>query len=240
MQQHVTLPVADGPPMQSYTVVPEGKGPFPALILIQEAFGVNHHIRQVAERLAAEGFAVIAPEIFHRTAPPGFEGPYNDFAAVMPHYQAITNEGLSADMTASYQWLQLQPSIDEERTGCIGFCLGGRVSFVANAVLPLAAGVSYYGGGLDQVADMATQLHGPHLFFWGGLDTHLPLEVRQKVISAVEGAGKPYVNVVISYAGHAFNSDERPSYHPEAASEAWAMTLAFLRNKLGVQTNGRV
>jgi len=227
------LPVADGTSMQAFTAIPDGQGPFPALILLQEAYGVNHHIRSVAERLAREGFVAIAPEIFHRTAPVGFEAPYSDFANVMPHYQAITNEGLESDLKACYQWLQSQACVIKEKVGSIGFCLGGRVSFIANAVLPLAAGISYYGGQLDKVADMAPGLHGPHLFFWGGLDTHLPYETRKTVIDAVEAAGKPYINVVISYAQHAFNCDDRPAYHAEASREAWALSMAFLRNKFG-------
>jgi carboxymethylenebutenolidase len=231
--QHVNLPVADGTSMQVYTSAPDAQGSYPGLILIQEAFGVNGHIRNMADRFAAEGFVVIAPEIFHRTAPAGFEGSYSDFASVMPHYQAVTNEGLTVDLQASFNWLQDQSSVIKEKIGSIGYCLGGRVAFVANAVLPLAAAVSYYGGALDQVADMAPKLHGPHLFFWGGLDTHIPHETRQTVVSAVEAAGKPYINVVISYADHAFSCDDRPAYNADATREAWGLTLAFFKNKLG-------
>jgi len=231
--QHVMLSVADGTSMQAFTSIPEGKGPFPALILIQEAFGVNPHIRHVANRLAAEGFIAIAPEIFHRTASVGAEFPYSDFSAVMPHYQAVTNEGVAADLEACYEWLQSHASVVKERIGSIGFCLGGKVAFIANAVLPLSAAVSYYGGQLDKVADMAKDLHGPHLFIWGGLDTHLTADVRQTVINAVEAAGKPYINTLISYAQHAFNCDDRPAYNADASKEAWAMSMAFLKNKLG-------
>ena len=231
-QQHVTVPVADGSSMQVFTVLPDGEGLFPGLILVQEAYGVNGHIRHVAERLAAEGFAVIAPEIFHRTAPPGWESPYGDFEAVKPHYMAITTDGLEQDMRASYDWLRAQPTVSGDKTGAIGFCLGGRVAFVANAVLPLSAAVSYYGGGLDQVTDLASQLSGPHLFQWGGLDKHLTPEVRNKVITAVETAAKPFASIIYSYADHAFSCDDRPNYNPEAAAEAWALSLAFLRNRM--------
>ena len=231
-QQHVTLPVADGTSMQVFTVVPSSDGPLPGLILIQEAYGVNGHIRNVAERLAAEGFAVIAPEIFHRTAPPGFEAPYGDFSTVMAHYQAITVDGLSADMKACFDWFQHTPLVDEDRCGAIGFCLGGRVAFVANAVLPLGAAVSYYGGMLDSVAHLAPSVSGPHLFQWGGLDKHITAEVRSAVTSAMDAAAKPYASIVYSYADHAFACDDRPAYNEEATREAWALSLAFLRNRL--------
>ena len=91
-----TVKVADGTEIDLYVAVPEGEGNFPGLIVIQEAFGVNGHIRKVCERFCKEGYAVVSPDIFHRTAR-RFDGGYNDFAAVMPHYQAVTNEDLAAD-----------------------------------------------------------------------------------------------------------------------------------------------
>jgi len=227
----ITLPVADDTEMDAYIAFPEGKEAFPAIILLQEAFGVNNHIRNIAERLCQEGYAVIAPDLFHRTAK-RIEIDYNNFAAAIPHYQAITKEGLAADLKAAYAWLQQQENINHEKTGSIGFCLGGRVSFVANTVLPLAAAVSYYGGGLDTLANEAVNMHAPHLFFWGGQDKHIPQEKIDTIINAVKAAGKDYINTVISYADHGFHCDERGSYHPLAAKEAWATTMAFFANRL--------
>ncbi len=231
-QNFVTLTVADGTEMHAYTAFPSNTGPVPGVILLQEAFGVNQHIRQVADRLAAAGYAVVAPELFHRTAAPGLEIDYSDFASAAPHYNAINNGDLTADLQAALAWLTAQPLVKADKIGSIGFCLGGRVSFLANAVLPLAAAVSYYGGGTHLLKDRALELHAPHLFFWGGLDAHIKKEHIAEVIEAVEAAQKPYINTVISYAGHGFNCDARPSYHPAAAKEAWALTLAFLGEKL--------
>ncbi|MBC3539315.1 dienelactone hydrolase family protein [Rufibacter sediminis] len=227
----ITLQVSDGTAMEAYVAVPAESGPVPAIILLQEAFGVNGHIRNIAERLCQEGYAVIAPDLFHRTVK-RLEASYADFASVMPHYQALTQDGLSADLKASYDWLQQQPTVQPGKTGSIGFCLGGRVSFLANAVLPLSAAVSYYGGGTDTLAHEAVNLHAPQLFFWGGKDVHIPQEKIDTVINAVKAAGKDYINTVISYADHGFHCDERASYHPLAAREAWATTLAFFENRL--------
>jgi len=227
----IALSPADGSDMDAFIAMPEAPGSYPGIILLQEAFGVNHHIRSVAERIASEGYIVIAPDLFHRTAR-RIEIPYDNFAAALPHYQAITKEGLSADLQAAYKWLQQQPNAVREKVGSIGFCLGGRVSFLANAVLPLAAAVSYYGGGMPSLLDEAPNLHAPHLFFWGGQDKHIPQEQVASIIKAVKEAGKAYMNVEISYADHGFHCDERGSYNPDAAKEAWAMTLAFFRNKL--------
>jgi carboxymethylenebutenolidase len=232
-QNFVTLTVADGTEMRAYTAFPSSTGPVPGIILLQEAFGVNHHIRSVADRLAAAGYAVVAPELFHRTAAPGLEIDYSDFPSAAPHFQGITVEGLTADLQAAHGWLTAQALVQTDKIGSIGFCLGGRVSFLANAVLPLAAAVSYYGGGTQMLKDRASDLHATHLFFWGGLDTHIKKEHITEVTEALDAAQKPYINTVISYADHGFNCDERPSYQPEAAKEAWALTLAFFGEKLG-------
>ena len=228
----VSLQASDGTEMQAYTASPRLAGPHPGLILLQEAFGVNHHIRNVADRLAEEGYVVVAPELFHRTAAPGTEIPYSDFASAAPHFHGITPEGLTADLQAAYAWLQDQPNVMTDKIGSIGFCLGGRVSFLANAVLPLAAAVSYYGGGTHLLKDRASALHAPHLFFWGGQDKHIAPEQVAEVVQALDAAGKPYINTVISYADHGFHCDERPSYNREAAQEAWALTMAFFNEKL--------
>ena len=226
-----TITVTDGSEMDAYVAFPEGEGKFPAIILFQEAYGVNNHIRNVAERLCKEGYAVIAPDLFHRTVR-RIEAAYTNFPLVAPHLQAVTADTLVADATAAFDWLQQQSTIAKDKTGAIGFCMGGRASFIANTALPLAAAISYYGGGLDQLADKATDLHAPHLFYWGGKDQHIPQEKRDTIIDAVKAAGKEYSNVVISYADHGFNCDERASYHPLAAKEAWAHTLAFFENRL--------
>ena len=226
------LTAADGTAFSAYAAFPNSTTPAPALILLQEAFGVNNHIRSVADRLAQAGFVVIAPELYHRTAAPGLEVPYADFASAMPHMQALTVDGMTTDLHAAHAWLQAQPQVQPDKIGSIGFCLGGRAAFLANLVLPLAAAVSYYGGGTHTLASRAAELHAPHLFFWGGRDQHIRPEHIAEVIRALDAAERPYINAVISYADHAFNCDERSSYHPQAAAEAWALTLAFLREKL--------
>ncbi|NML65541.1 dienelactone hydrolase family protein [Hymenobacter sp. RP-2-7] len=230
---HLILNVADGTQLHAYTAFPAHTDLAPGIILFQEAFGVNQHIRNVADRLAAAGYVVVAPELFHRTAAPGFEIAYDDFPSAAPHYRAITAEGLAQDAQAAYDWLLSQEQVQNDKIGAIGFCLGGQVAFVANATLPLQAAVSYYGGGLHHYAGLAPDLHAPHLFFWGGLDEHISKEQREQIVAAVEAAGKPYLNTIISYADHGFHCDERSSYNPDAAAEAWALTLAFFENKLG-------
>jgi carboxymethylenebutenolidase len=229
----ITLSLPDGTTMQAYTALPAGRSPFPGVLVFQEAFGVNGHIRNIVDRLAAEGYVAIAPELFHRTAPAGFVAGYTDFASVTPHMQAVTEAGLEADARAAWDWLQRQPQVRREAVACVGFCLGGRVSFLANSILPLKAAVSYYGGRIaPDLVKRAPDLHGPMLFFWGGLDKHIPSEQIAAVTGGLKQAGKPFVNVEISDADHGFLCDERASYNGPAAHEAWALTLSFLREKL--------
>lgn len=230
----LTLPVADGTAMRCHAARPAGGGPHPGLIVFQEAFGVNRHIREVAERFAAEGFVAVAPELFHRTAPPGWESGYGDFGAVAPHIQAIRPEGLEADIRSCWDWLQGQPAIRKAAIACIGYCMGGRTSFLANSLLPFKAAVSYYGGRIaPELLPRAPALHAPMLFFWGGLDQHIPPDQIAAVVGALRQAGKAYINVEVSDANHGFFCDERPSFNPQAARESWALTLAFLRSRLG-------
>jgi carboxymethylenebutenolidase len=229
----ISLKVSGTPDMGAHVSMPHGKGPFPAVLVFQEAFGVNGHIRNVTDRIAKEGYVAVAPELFHRTAPPGFECGYTDFEVVKPHFSGITPEGLSADVKAAYDWLQNQPEVVHDKIGTIGFCLGGRVSYVANTILPFKACISYYGAGIPPLLDKVEQVHAPHLFFWGGLDKHIGQDQIDAVVTALNKAGKPFINTVISYADHGFNCDEKPAYNPQAAKEAWAMSMAFLKNKFG-------
>ncbi len=162
----------------------------PGLLVFQEAFGVNAHIRDVTERFARQGYVAIAPELFHRTAP-GFDGSYTDFPSVMPHLQALTPDGLIADARAAFDWLQKNPRVLPEATACVGYCMGGRTSFLANSALPLKAAISYYGGGIAPgLLPRAEQQHGPMLFFWGVQDAHIPAEQVRAVTDAMKAAKK--------------------------------------------------
>ncbi|MGO8814121.1 MAG: dienelactone hydrolase family protein [Terriglobia bacterium] len=229
----VNLQVADGTTMRAFQARPQDGHPRAGLLLFQEAFGVNAHIRDVAERFAREGYHTLAPELFHRTGP-GFEGTYNNFEAAMPHVRALKEQDLEADARSAYGWLHENVGSAEIPLACIGFCMGGRVSFLTNSALPLKAAVSFYGGGIAPnpmgtgLLNRATDLHAPQLFFWGGVDKHIGPEQRQAVAEALRKAGKPFVNVEFADADHGFFCDARSSYNPAAARQAWALTHAFL------------
>ena len=228
-KSYVDLKVSDGTTMAAYVARPQSTGKHPGIIVFQEAFGVNPYIRDVAGRFAGEGFTAIAPELFHRTGP-GFEGDYKDFPAVQPHTSALTNDTLEADIKTAYEWLKNDPQTDAQKIFSVGFCMGGRVSFLANTVIPLRAAVSFYGGGIAQgLLDRAKDLHGPILLFWGGLDKHILPEHTRAVEDALRAAGKEFGNVTFSYADHGFFCDQRAAYNERAAKQAWPMTLEFLK-----------
>lgn len=230
-KETIELRVEGSRPMGAYVARPSAAGPHPGLLVFQEAFGVNGHIRNVTDRFAAQGYVAMAPELFHRTAPRGFEGDYQNFPSVMPHMQAVTPETAEADIHAAYNWLQSSSNVRGDHISCVGFCMGGRISFIANSVVPMRAAVSYYGAGIaPALLDRASRLHGPALLFWGGLDKHIPPEQRKAVTDALASAQKNYVNVEFSNANHAFFCDERPAYEPNAARQSWALTLEFLRS----------
>ena len=230
--EYVTLQVSDGTSMRAYVARPQGT-PKAGLMVFQEAFGVNAHIRDVTERFAREGYLAIAPELFHRTAP-GLEAGYSDFGAVMPHMQALRDPSLEADFRATYDWLKNSSGAPGLKIAAAGYCLGGRCACQASIILPLACGVSYYGGGIGpsqmfpNLMDRLKDLQAPMLFFWGGLDQHIGQDQIRAVQNKLTEKKKQFINVEISFADHGFFCDARPSYNAEAAAEAWSLTHAFL------------
>jgi len=231
---YVTLPVTDGTRMRAYVARPEA-APRAGILVFQEIFGVNQHIRDIAERFAREGYLAIAPELFHRTAP-GFESGYTDMGPGRTNAQAATDEGLSNDIRAAFQWLQ-QDGGAGLRIASIGYCMGGRVACLSSMVAPLACAISYYGGGIAphpfykvNLTDRFSDIQAPMLYFWGGLDGFIKPEHVHLITGAMRAAGKTFVSAEFSDADHGFFCDERASYNANAATEAWALTLAYLEN----------
>lgn len=232
--EFVTLSVSDQTEMRAYLAQPSGGGKFPGVLVFQEAFGVDKHIRDVTERLANEGYVAIAPELFHRTAPAGFEGNSADFRSVMPHVAALKDGSLEADIRATHEALLNENAVDRASIASIGFCMGGRVSFLANLILPLQAAISFYGGGIAKsdrgpgLLDRAGQSHAPIFLFWGGRDKHIGAEQREAVAKALRDAKKTFASMEFAEADHAYFNDTRPSYNRTAAERSWGLSVAFL------------
>ena len=219
--------------MRAWVAQPSTGVAHPGILVFQEAFGVNAHIRDIAGRFASEGYLTIAPELFHRTGP-GFECRYDDFPSAMPHMRGLTDAGMEADQRAAHDWLRANGAANS-RIAAVGYCMGGRAAFLAALTLPLACAISYYGGGIAPNAnnsgllERVKELQAPILFFWGGRDKHITPDQVRAVTDALRAAGKSFVNVEISEADHGFFCDARASYNPAAAAQAWPLTLAFLK-----------
>ena len=231
--EFVTLEVSDGTPMRAYVARPFGAVPSRGLIVCQEAFGVNAHIRDVTERFARQGYIAVAPEFYHRTVQ-NFDGKYDDFQSAMPHIRALTDGGLEADLRAAHACLMANGTGPNFSVSVVGFCMGGRVAFLAALALPVDSAVSFYGGGIvpnersNGLLTRVKDVHAPVLLIWGGKDKHVGPEQSRAVTDALREAGKSYVSVEFGDADHAFFCDARPSYHALSAAQAWPFVLAFL------------
>src|SRR3972149_5756105 len=143
----VQLSTPDGQ-MPAYECQPTGKSPAPAVIVIMEAFGLNSHIKDVTERVAREGYVAIAPDLYHRFGSPII--PYEDLPKALGYLQQLQDDKLMVEVGATIAHLKRQPFVRADRIGIMGFCMGGRVTFLAAArhAADLTAAVPFYGGGI--------------------------------------------------------------------------------------------
>lgn len=228
MGQFVQLMAQDGVEIPAWVAQPEGpvRG---ALVVAQEIFGVNAHIRAVTDRLAARGFVAIAPALFtrlERDVDLGYdaEGMARG-KALKAAAEALPGEGVQQDIRAAAQWLQQSSG---ERVGMVGFCWGGLLTWRAAAQLTeLSAAVCYYGGGMTVSPDIDRVPRIPVLAHFGARDAHISLDSVQ-AFSLVQ----PNVQVHVYDADHGFNCDQRGSYDHISAVQAKDRTLAFFDQHL--------
>jgi carboxymethylenebutenolidase len=227
--KQISLGVSDNTKMVAYVYGPDS-APRGAIIVLQEAFGVNGHIKDIAKNFSEQGYLAIAPELFHRTAPVGFTAGYEDFKLLGEHFGAITVLNIQIDTEACYEWIKKQGI---KKVAAIGYCLGGRAAFLANAYekIELNCAISYYGGRIAPAhLNLSEHQRSPILFFWGMLDQHIPNDQVQSLNESLNKHSKKYSCVQISDADHGFFCNERSSYHPKAARESWAHTLQFIED----------
>jgi carboxymethylenebutenolidase len=204
---------------------PAGKGP--GLVLFQEIFGVNEHIRGVAEQYALSGFVVLAPDIFWRQAP-RVELGYTpeDRQRGMALAGAMVGAETLADIQASVAALRARPEAAGAKAGAIGYCMGGTLAYLAAATSEVDAAVAYYGGRIHNELDRAKDVRCPVLFHYAERDDHIPMTAVDSVREAL--AGKPADVFVYPGAMHGFNCWARASYHAPSAALAQGRSLAFL------------
>ena len=231
-----TLDTPDGP-MPLYEAVPDGPARG-AVVVIQEAFGVNHHIEDVTRRLAAAGYHAVAPHLFHRTGSPAFG--YDDFSVVMEHMVALSDDGILSDVEAALAHLHGAGWTDRQ-IGIVGFCMGGRVTFLIAGHHALGGAVGFYGGGIvngrtesmPSLLPLVTAMRTPWLGLYGDADTGIPVAEVEQLRDELN-AGADVDTAIVRYpdAEHGFHCDARASYLESAATDGWARALEWLDGHL--------
>ena len=229
MGTQVKLSADDGHQPDAYFAASSGVASG-AIVLIQEIFGVNSHIRSVADDYARQGFHVIAPALFDRVQR-NLELGYNpaDTAAGMRVATQIGMDNALKDVAASINHARSQwPGL---KVGVLGYCFGGSLAWLAATRLDPAAAVCYYGGRIAQHAAETPQC--PVMMHFGAKDAHIgPAEI-EKIRSA-----HPDLPLFVYDAGHGFNCDQRKDFEPQSASLARQRSLAFFHNYLRLQASG--
>lgn len=222
MGRMLSLTAADGKSCAAYPAEPDGATDA-AIVVIQEIFGVNGHIRDVCDRFAEAGYAALAPALFDR-AEPGAELDYTPEGIERGRNlrAAVGDDGPLADLEAAIAYLRE----GHARVGAVGFCWGGSLAWLSATRLGADAAVGYYGG---QIAPVRDEKPGcPVLLHFGGADASIP----PADVEAIRAAHPDIPVHVYEGAGHGFNCDRRASFHPEASKLAWSRTLNFLGEHL--------
>jgi carboxymethylenebutenolidase len=220
--------------MDLYASVPSGSGPFPAVVIAHPASGVGEFTQSIADRLAAEGFAAVAPDLFHRVT----ESMLADGSARTAH---LNDAHIVADINATVDFLRNHPAIDAEKIGVTGFCMGGRVTWLAAATNPhITAAAPYYGGNImvpwgatEQTPyDLINGINCPVLFHFGEVDENPSQDDMRKFDDELTRLGKEHQFFTYPGADHAFMDFTGPRHHRDAAEASWPRTLEFFGRHL--------
>lgn len=231
----VQLNTSDGK-MEAYVAQPKGGGAYPGVVVVQEAFGVNDHIKKVTERIAAEGYVAIAPDIFHRETERLI--PYSDMKKAIATLQRVVDGKAMEDIGAAIAQLKSQGNVKSGSIGVTGFCMGGRLTYLAAAHHSgdLKCAVPYYGGGIPMgnpsPLSRTGEIKCPMQLFFGAKDQLIPPEHVEQVKAELTAKKAAFQLEVYPEAGHGFFCDDRESYHETSAKDAWEKTKVFFAQHL--------
>jgi len=234
----VTVETSDGP-MRLYEAVPDGGGRG-GIVVIQEAFGVNGHIEDVTRRAAAAGYHAVAPDLFHRSGP-GSIVEYGQFDKVLEFFKDVGgDEAVLTDVDAAIGHLRGAGHPDD-RIGIVGFCFGGRVTFLVALRYALGAAVGFYGGGIvtgrfpqfPPLVGETASLQTPWLGLFGDQDGSIPVDDVEQLRAALRDAKVDTEIVRYPEAGHGFHCDQRPDYRAADAADAWKRALDWFASHVG-------
>ncbi len=210
-----------------------------AVVVIQEAFGVNAHIEDLVQRLADAGYHAVAPDLFHRQGGKVF-GYTDDFAEILKIFVELDDTMVLADLDAAIAHLHAA-GFANDQIGTVGFCFGGRASFLLAADRKLGAAVGFYGGGIvterssnfPALIQHCATLQTPWLGLFGDADGSIPVDTVEQLREEL-AAKAAVANAIVRYpdAPHGFNCDRRADYRPDDAADAWAKTLDWFETHL--------
>jgi carboxymethylenebutenolidase len=227
----IDITAADGGTFKAYLAVPKG-GKGPGIVLCQEIFGINAYIREVADYYAEEGYTVVAPDLFWRIEP-GIELGYSEqeWQHAFELFQKFDTELGMQDITATVEAMRTMPQV-VGKIGALGFCLGGRLAYLAAARSGVDCAVAYYGVTIDQYLDEAAKIQVPVLLHFADQDKYAPMATVDRIKGAF--AGRDDVEIYV-YPGvdHAFARPQSPHYHKPSALVAHHRSIALFRRHMG-------
>jgi carboxymethylenebutenolidase len=240
--ERVEIPLSGGGTMGGYLARPEGSGPHPGVLVFMEIFGINSHIRDVTERVAGEGYVALAPDYFHRTGP-GVELGYDDagFAKGMELLNQLKSDEMISDARDALAFLRGRSDVRGDRIGCMGFCIGGHMTYLTACETDVQAAASFYGGGIAAPEGMGggpstlsrtSGIGGRIVCFFGEKDGFIPLDQARAVKAALEEHGIRHDTVIYPGADHGFFCDQRDAYQKQAADDAWERTKRLFAEEL--------
>ncbi len=225
--QDITFSV-NGDTATGYLARPDGDGPFPGVIVIQEWWGLDAHIRSLAERFAGEGFVALAPDLYH-----GQVASEPDDARKL--VMAMNGDMAVAEIRAAMTHLTNMEGVQPKSVGVIGFCMGGRLTLAVASTGDdrVGAAASFYGGGVQPTPEFVAGIHAPVLAVYGAEDKGIPPEQYNALAAEMDAQGKTFDMVVYPDAGHAFLNDTRPAYNATAADDAWVRAVQWFHQYVG-------
>jgi carboxymethylenebutenolidase len=227
--------------IDAYLAVPQGDGSFPGIVVLQEIFGVNAHIRDVTERIAKAGYIAIAPALYQRQAP-GFEVGYEeeDFKLGRQYKEQTQADELLGDIQAAIGYLKQETPVKTDGFGCIGFCFGGHVAYLAATLPDIQATAAFYGAGIptmipgggEPTITRTKDISGTVYAFFGTEDSLIPQEHADRVEAALKENNISHQIFRYEGADHGFFCDQRASYNEEAAKDAWEKAKQLFSQEL--------
>lgn len=233
-QTKVMIPLLNG---QMPAFLCQGAEPSrkPAVLLLMEAFGLTAHIREVATRIAHEGYVVLVPDLYYRELPNNNTFGYDEVAAAHDMMAQLDfGQPMENDLAAALTYLKSKSNVDSDRIGVTGFCLGGGLTFltVCRFSAEIAAAATFYGMVLDEWIEAVEEITVPVYLFFGGADPFISGDRIQQIETQFKQLNKDYTLKVYPEATHGFFCNERSSYHPPAARDAWCKLTRFLQTHL--------